>query len=95
VFADFNGDGVTDIARQRGSDYQASWGGSTDWSPLHSDAVEALPLPLPFAVLGDFDGDASAEVLHYERSIVTVRERFVTSRGGREPFIKWSRHEMR
>lgn len=101
VVADFNRDGVSDIARQNGPDYEISWNGRQPWQTLHDNALQAQFQPLRSMLVGDFNGDRRADVLHYRRQpfadglLLGPGERFVMSSRGSRPFVTWSRHEMR
>ena len=58
TLADFDGDGVTDIARNAGDKWLVSWGGASTWKILnYSD------LALKSQLIGDFNGDRKADVL--------------------------------
>lgn len=97
VFADFNGDRRTDIARQHDGDWQVSWSGSSAWRTLHRNAPDGMPIHS--LLVGDFDGDGSADALHYERSrvstLIIYGNRFVISRRGSGELAVRSRHDMR
>jgi hypothetical protein len=76
VLADFNGDGVTDIAmstfvRERGSPmwmWLVSWGGTSDWTPLR---LANTPLTAAAAV-GSFDDNAGADVLLWSDNFLEI-----------------------
>ena len=92
---------MSDIARQNGSDYEISWNGRQPWRTLYANALQAQFQPLGSMLVGDFNGDRRADVLHYRRQSpadgfsVAPGERFVMSSRGSRPFVTWSRHEMR
>jgi hypothetical protein len=58
VFADFDGDGITDIARSANGQWLVSWGGTSAWQVLNKSDQDLRSL-----VIGDFNGDHKADVL--------------------------------
>jgi VCBS repeat protein len=58
VFADFDGDGITDIARSANGKWLVSWGGKSAWQVLNRSDQDLRSL-----VIGDFNGDHKADVL--------------------------------
>lgn len=58
VFADFDGDGITDIARSANGKWLVSWGGKSAWQVLNTSDQDLRSL-----VIGDFNGDHKADVL--------------------------------
>jgi hypothetical protein len=58
VFADFDGDGITDIARSANGKWLVSWGGKSAWEVLNTSDQDLRSL-----VIGDFNGDHKADVL--------------------------------
>jgi hypothetical protein len=57
-FADFHGDGFTDIARSVNGQWLVSWGGRSAWEVLNTSDQDLRSL-----VIGDFNGDHKADVL--------------------------------
>ena len=57
-FADFDGDGFTDIARSVNGQWLVSWGGKSAWEVLNTSDQDLRSL-----VIGDFNGDHKADVL--------------------------------
>ena len=58
MFADFDGDGITDIARSANGQWLVSWGGKSAWQMLNTSDQDLRSL-----VIGDFNGDHKADVL--------------------------------
>ena len=58
TFADFDGDGFTDIARSVNGQWLVSWGGKSAWEVLNTSDQDLRSL-----VIGDFNGDHKADVL--------------------------------
>ena len=86
VFADFNGDGTTDIARSHNYTWQVSWGGATPWRQLQNH-----PEPLLTQMLvGNFSGGMGADVLQFRNF-----ERYRLSIGGvGQLTCCWSQQDM-
>ncbi len=100
VFADFNGDRRTDVARSSGGNWQVSWGGATAWQTLQLRRSESLATGMLF---GDFTGDGRADVLRHAAiggtslfcGAIASFERFRLSAGGTRPLARWSSADMR
>ena len=58
TFADFDGDGFTDIARSANGQWLVSWGGKSAWEVLNKSDQDLKSL-----VIADFNGDRKADVL--------------------------------
>jgi uncharacterized repeat protein (TIGR01451 family) len=63
AFGDFNNDGITDVFRSNGGQWQYSSGGIGDWQNLNSD-----PLPLNQLRFGNFGGDGRTDVFSVDGS---------------------------
>jgi Right handed beta helix region len=77
-FADFTGDGVTDVLAVQGGRWSISESGTGSWQTLNpklSQSVDALPI-------GDVDNDGRADVMRFEKS-GTNALRVSVSWGGR------------
>lgn len=84
MFADFNGDGKTDIARTHNGKWQVSWCGTTPWKPLSTGRMP----PITQMLLGEFSSQGRADVLQY-RGL----ERYKLSNGGTVPLFTWSQQD--
>ena len=77
AFGDFDGDGVTDVFRSNGGQWQFSARGVGEWVNLAFD-----PLPLSELRFGDFNGDCITDVFS-----IAPDGRWRYSAGGRTPWI--------
>ena len=95
VFADFDGDGRTDIARSHGGRWEVSWAGTTTWRVLRTRSQPSFVGML----FGDFDGDRRADVLQTGAVLPLARfgpfTRYKLSSGGTGPLVIWSAENMR
>src|SRR5690606_41385647 len=71
-FADFDGDGRTDVLRTSGGEWLVSNGGRTSWTRLNRSSVT-----LGAMRFADVDGDGADDVIHFSGS------RWNVSYGGR------------
>ena len=76
VIGDFNGDGKSDVYRN----WQVSYGGTSEWTPLRNLSVSFLDLRF-----GDFNGDGKTDVFH--RPVGDSRD-WLVSYGGVGEWIK-------
>jgi hypothetical protein len=86
VVADFDGDGVSDVAHAETNDtWLISWSGTSPY-----DEIVSKDQPLPYLPIGNFDAEPGADVLIWsnERWLNIVSE-------GRETEYPWSRQSMR
>ena len=58
TFADFDGDGFTDIACSANGQWLVSWGGKSTWKVLNRTNLD-----LKSQLIADFNGDRKADVL--------------------------------
>ena len=84
VVADFDGDGVSDVARAVSGAWRYSRDARSEWVVLRSTSE-----PLTGKPLGRFDGNATADVILWDGL------QFNYAPGGRNPVARLSRQVMR
>ncbi|WP_445365607.1 FG-GAP repeat domain-containing protein [Microbulbifer sp. ANSA001] len=77
-FADFDGDGITDIVHNSKGTWSVSWSGTSGWKTLNTNMPDFSD-----SVIGDFNGDGIADVLKADGTYWWV------SLSGQDPWIKW------
>jgi hypothetical protein len=108
VFADFDGNGRTDIAQTRISglgpggikiEWRVSWGGASAWRSLRTfgilDGPAAARTPLSKHWIGRFDASPGADALRYRPLGLVEGVDLVRSSGARSEYVTHSPNGMR
>ena len=93
VVADFDGNGLADLAQTDGDGWRWLAGGTTEWAPLRGPGGQPEYSDVRKALLGRFGaGDRRTDAIRYASSAFpyAYKQAFVIWNGTQDPFAPWS-----